>query len=175
MRKELQLRHRGRPYLERFRELKLRTQKLLELRTDLERRRMLAKAMAGDEDSLPNNLRPVFQSMKQQNVEISDQELAEREASFWRLLDLMFSENEDILQGEVVFIETDESTTAFRYPREREVPAGLTWHGLRSQRTFCAQADCLVDVGTERCLLIQIRPRDYPGSAGLTVGFKQER
>ena len=162
------------PYLDHFGKLKLRALSLLELRTDVERRRLLAKALEGDEESLPPNLKPIFERMREEHVTITAKEVAEGEASFWRLLDFMFSESEDVLQGEIVFIERDESTTVFRYPRKRDVPAGLRWHGLRQHRTFCAIADCLVDAGTEPCVLVQLRPRDYPESAGLTVGFKRE-
>ncbi len=163
------------PYLEDFDELRHRALKLLELRTDVERRRLLLRALDGDEEALPPNLKPVFERMRQERVTLTAKEVAEGEASFWRMLDLMFSENDSVLQGEIVFIEKDESITVFRYPRQREVPAGLRWHGLRQHRTFCAVADCLVEDGTEPCLLVQLRPRDHSGSAGLTVGFKRDR
>ena len=161
------------PYLDEFEELRRRALSLLELRTGVERRRLLLRALEGDEESLPPNLKPVFERMRQERVTLTVKEVAEGEASFWRMLDFAFSESENVLQGEIVFIEKDESTTVFRYPRKREVPAGLRWHGLRQHRTFCAVADCLVDDGIEPCVLIQLRPRDYPGSAGLTVGFKR--
>ncbi len=161
------------PHLDEFDELRHRALNLLEFRTDIERRRLLVRALEGDEESLPPNLKPVFERMRQERVTLTAKEVAEGEASFWRMLELMFSENENILQGEIVFIERDESTTVFRYPPKREVPAGRRWHGLRQHRTFCAIADCLVDAGTEPCVLVQLRPRDYSGSAGLTVGFKR--
>jgi len=161
------------PHMERFRELKLRTSDLLELRAKVERKRLLARALSEGEESLPPNLRPVFESMQQQNVTITEQEVAEDESSFWRLLEVLFSDDPNVLQGEIVFIERDESVTAFRHPRDREVPAGLRWHGLRQQRTFCALGDCLVEQGSEPCVLVQLRPREYAGSAGLTVGFKR--
>lgn len=163
------------PYLDEFGTLKLHTQDLLELRADVERRRALLKALEGDEGSLAPNLKPQLERMREEGVTITAKEVAEGEASFWRLLDFTFSRNESILQGEVVFLERDESTTVFRYPRKREIPAGLRWHGLRQNRTFCALADCLVDTGAEPCVLVQLRPRDYPGSAGITVGFKREQ
>ncbi len=162
------------PYLDQFAELRQRAQKLIELRTDVERRRLLSRALGGDEESLPPNLRPTFERMRQEGVTLTAKEVEEGEAAFWRMLDLAFTESKDILQGEIVFIEKDESTTVFRYPRKREVPAGLRWQGLRQHRTFCAVADCLVDDGTEPCVLVQLRPRGYPGSAGLTVGFKRD-
>ncbi len=161
------------PYLDQFGEFKLRALDLLELRTDIERRRKLAKALAGDEESLPASLKPTLERMREQNVTFTDAELAEGEATFWQMLDLAFSKTEDLLQAEISFIESDESTTVFRYPRGREVPAGARWKGLRQQRTFCAFADCLVEDGSEPCLLVQFRSRSYPGSAGLTVGFRR--
>ena len=162
------------PHLEEFNKLKLRALSLLELRTDVERRRLLAGALEGDEESLPPNLKPLLERMRKEGVTITRREVADGEASFWKMLDFTFSENEKILQGQVIFIERDETTTVFRYPRKREVPAGLRWHGLRQPRTFCAVADCVVDAGTEPCVLVQLRPRDYPGSAGVTVAFKRE-
>lgn len=162
------------PHLEEFGKLKLRALKLLEFRADVERRRALVKALNGDEESLPPNLKPRLERMREEGVTITAKEVAQGEASFWRMLDFTFSANENILQGEVVFIEQDESTTVFRYPRKRETPAGLRWHGLRQNRTFCAVADCLVETGAEPCVLVQLRPRDYSGSGGITVGFKRE-
>ena len=163
------------PYLDDFGKLKLRALSLLELRTDVERRRLLARALEGDEESLPPNLKAVFERMREEHITLTAKEVEEGEASFWRMLEVAFSDNESILQGEIVFIERDESTTVFRYPRKREVPAGLRWRGLRQPRTFCALADCLVDDGSEPCVLVQLRPRDHAGSAGLTVGFKREQ
>ncbi len=136
---------------------------------------MLARALEGDEESLPPNLKAVFERMREEHITLTAKEVEVGEASFWRMLEVAFSENESILQGEIVFIERDESTTVFRYPRKREVPAGLRWRGLRQPRTFCALADCLVDDGSEPCVLVQLRPRDHAGSAGLTVGFKREQ
>lgn len=163
------------PYLERFREMKLRALKVLELRAANEQRRLLAQALRDDDaTSLPANLKPMFTQMKEERVAFTDKDLAESDATFWHLVDLMFAESDDVLQGEIVFVEADESTTRFQYPRGRDVPAGLRWQGLRQARTFCAVGDCLVESGTESCLLIQIRPRDYRGSAGVTVGFTRE-
>lgn len=163
------------PYLDRFKEMKLRALKLLELRSSNQRQRMLARALRDDDPaSLPPALKPEFVRMKQASVDLTEEDIEESEASFWRLFDLMFAEDDDVLQGEIVFVEADGSVTSFRHPRDREVPAGLRWHGLRQARTFCAFGDCLVESGTEPCLLMQIRPRDYRGSAGLTVGFSRE-
>ncbi|MCZ6805753.1 MAG: hypothetical protein O7F08_02270, partial [Deltaproteobacteria bacterium] len=52
------------PYLDHFGKLKLRALSLLELRTDVKRRRLLAKALEGDEESLPPNLKPIFERMR---------------------------------------------------------------------------------------------------------------
>ena len=60
-----------------------------------------------------------------------------------------------------------------RYPRERELPVGLKWYGLRQQRTFAGVANCVTDEGSEPCVLVQLRPRDYAGSAGLTVAYRR--
>ncbi|MEM7137763.1 MAG: hypothetical protein AAF500_14360 [Myxococcota bacterium] len=161
-------------YIDRFDEYKRRTIKLLELRERNHRRKLLADALkVGNAESLPPALRPTFNQMQREDRTFTERELTNDEASFWRLFNLMFSQDPDVLQGEIIFIERDESMSAYRYPSEREVPAGLRWHGMRQNRTFCAVADCLIDTGTEPCVLIQLRPRDYGGSAGLTVGFKR--
>lgn len=163
------------PYMERFQTFKHRTAKLLELRRENEQRKLLSEALAsGDESSLPDGLKPLFRNLKAENATLTDTEIKHAEGSFWRLFDLMFRQDPEVLQGEVIFVDLDDSVSVFRYPREREVPAGLKWHGLRQNRTFCALASCLVDTGAEPCVLIQLRPRDYGGSAGLTVGFKRE-
>ena len=162
------------PHLQQFEELKRRSHKLIEFRTDLEQRRAIAKAFAGDEHSLPTRLRPLFDRMRQERAVVTDKEVAQREASFWRMFDVAFIDTDRVLQAELAYVEEDESITAFRHPREREVPAGLRWHGLRQPRTFCALAECLVEDGTESCVLVQLRPRGYAGSAGLTVGFERE-
>lgn len=163
------------PYMERFQTFKHRTAKLLELRRENQHRKLLAKALAaGDDSSLPDGLKPLFRNLQTENATVTEAEIKHAEGSFWSLFDLMFRQDPDVLQGEVVLLGRDDSVSAFRYPREREVPAGLRWHGLRQSRTFCALGSCLVETGAEPCVLIQLRPRDYGGSAGLTVGFKRE-
>ena len=49
------------PYIENFGDLRLRAQKLLELRADVHRHELLIKAMNGDEESLPANLKPLLE------------------------------------------------------------------------------------------------------------------
>ena len=161
------------PYIESFGELRLRASSLLELRADVRRQRLLVAAMNGDEESLPPNLKPLLERMRADRVEVTDELLEHGEAVFWRMLDYAFSENPNVLQGEIVFLEKDGSTSIMRYPRERELPVGLRWYGLRQQRTFTGLANCVTDDGSEPCVLVQLRPRDYPGSAGLTVAYRR--
>jgi len=160
------------PHLKHFDELRSRALSLLELRADVERKRLLVKAREGDEESLPDNLRPVFERMQAERMEITEAQLRDGEALFWRMLDYSFSENPNVLQAEIVFLEKDGSRSTFRHPRERELPAGVQWHGLRRHRTYTGLATCLTTEGSEPCVLLQLRPRDYPGSAGLTVAFR---
>ena len=161
------------PYIESFGELRLRALSLLELRSDIAQRRLLAKALAGDEDALPNNLKPLFERMRAEGAQVTDKQLEYGDALFWRMLDFAFSENPNVFQAEIVFLEEDGSTSAFRHPRQREIPAGVKWHGLRQHRTFAALTDCVTDAGSEPCVLLQLRPREYPGSAGLTVAYRR--
>lgn len=161
------------PYIEDFGELRSRALSLLELRSDVERRRLLADALAGDEESLPENLKPMLERMRAERAEISQQQLQHGETLFWRMLDYTFSENPNVLQAEILFLEKDGSVASFRHPRGREIPVGVKWHGLREQRTFAGLADCETDEGSERCVLLQLRPRDYAGSAGLTVAYRR--
>ena len=161
------------PHVEAFDELRVRALDLLVLRADVERKKLLFAAANGDEESLPENLRPVFEQMQSERVELTEAQLEQGEALFWRMLDRAFSDNPDVLQGEIVFLEKDGSISRFAHPREREVPAGVKWFGLRQQRTFAGVASCVTDDGSEPCVLIQLRPRDYSGSAGLTVGFRR--
>lgn len=161
------------PYLEDFSDLRLRALTLLELRSDIQRRRLLAKAMKGDEESLPDNLKPLLQQMRSEGAEVTDKQLEHGEALFWRMLDYTFSENPNVLQAEIVFLEKDGSVSSFRHPRERELPVGLKWYGLRQHRTFAGLTNCMTDDGSEPCVLLQLRPRDYSGSAGLTVAYRR--
>jgi hypothetical protein len=161
------------PYIENFGDLRLRALSLLELRADVQRRRLLAAAMKGDEESLPDNLRPVLERMRAARDEVTDEQLEHGETLFWRMLDYTFSENPNVLQAEIIFLEKDGSVSAMRHPRERELPVGLKWYGLRQQRTFAGLTNCVTDGGSEPCVLLQLRPRDYSGSAGLTVAYRR--
>ncbi len=161
------------PYLESFGEMRKRALELLELRYDVQQKRELAAAMGGDEESLPPNLRPLLERMREQGVRITEKQVDEGEATFWRLLDFAFAENPNVLQGEIVFIKSDDTIARFRHPRERELPAGVRWYGLREQRTFAGLASCETDEGSEDCVLLQLRPREYSGSAGLTVAYRR--
>jgi len=129
--------------------------------------------MKGDGQSLPENLKPVLRRMRAQGVEVTDKEVEHGDALFWRMLDFAFSQNPDVLQAEIVFLEKDGSISSFRHPRDRELPAGVRWYGLRQPRTFTGLASCMTDDGSEPCVLLQLRPKDYAGSAGLTVAYRR--
>ena len=159
-------------HVDEFDKMRVRALELLELRADIERKKVLLEASKGDPESAPENLRPLLERMRAENVEVTPEELRDGEALFWRMLDRTFSNRQDVLQAEIVFLEKDGSISRFRSPREREVPAGVKWFGLRQQRTFAGRARCLTESGSEPCVLIQLRPRDYSGSAGLTVAFR---
>lgn len=150
-----------------------RALELLELRSDIERKKLLRAASEGDPASAPENLKPLLEQMRAQNVKLTQAELDRGQALFWRLLDQAFSSHPDVMQAEIVFIEKDGTISRFRSPRDREVPAGVKWFGLREQRTFSAVARCVTADGSEPCVVIQRRPRDYAGSAGLTVAFRR--
>jgi hypothetical protein len=161
------------PHIETFSELRARALELLELRAGVERNKRLYAATQGDEDAASENLEPLLEQMEAENVQITQEELDRGDASFWRMLDLAFSSPE-VLQAEIVLVEKDGAISRFRTPRKREVPAGVRWYGLRQQRTFAGLANCVTEDGSEPCVLIQLRPRDYSGSAGLTVGFRRD-
>jgi len=161
------------PYIEDFGELRLKALSLLELRSDVQRQRLLAQAMKGDEASLPENLKPLLERMRVEHATVDDKQLQRGEDLFWRMLDYAFSQNPNVLQAEIVFLEKDGSVSAFRHPREREVPLGVHWYGLRQHRTFSGLTNCVTDDGSEPCVLLQLRPRDYAGSAGLTVAYRR--
>ena len=100
------------PYIENFGDLRLRAQKLLELRTDVQRHELLIKAMNGDEESLPANLKPLLERMRTEGVEITDKQVEHGEALFWRMLDYTFSENPNVVQAELIFVEDDGSASS---------------------------------------------------------------
>ncbi len=161
------------PYIEDFGHLRLKALSLLELRSDVQRRRLLAQAMKGDEASLPDNLKPVLERMRAERATVDDKELKQGDELFWRMLDYAFSQNPNVLQAEIVFLEKDGSVSAFRHPRERELPLGVKWYGLRQHRTFTGLTNCVTNDGSEPCVLLQLRPKDYAGSAGLTVAYRR--
>lgn len=153
--------------------MRIRALELLELRADVERKKILLEASRGDPESAPENLQPLLERMQEENVELTAEQLEKGEALFWRKLDRTFAEHPEVLQAEIVFLEKDGTVSRFRSPREGDVPAGIKWFGLRQQRTFAGLGRCVTEDGSEPCLLIQLRPREYPGSAGLTVAFRQ--
>lgn len=161
------------PYVEEFGRMRIRALELLELRADVERKKILLEASRGDPESAPENLQPLLERMQEENVELTAEQLEKGEALFWRKLDRTFAEHPEVLQAEIVFLEKDGTVSRFRSPREGDVPAGIKWFGLRQQRTFAGLGRCVTEDGSEPCLLIQLRPREYPGSAGLTVAFRQ--
>jgi len=161
------------PHVEEFGQMRVRALELLELRADVERKKVLLQASKGDPESVPENLKPVLEQMRTENVELTEKELEDGEALFWRMLDQAFSDRPEVMQAEIAFLEKDGAISRFRSPREREVPAGVKWFGLRQQRTFAGLSRCVTDDGSEPCVLIQLRPRDYSGSAGLTVAFRK--
>jgi hypothetical protein len=160
-------------HLEAFSVMRVRALELLELRADVERKKLLLQASEGDPESAPDNLKPLLEQMRAQNVQLTAEELERGEVLFWRMLDRAFSEHPDVMQAEIVFLEKGGAISVFRSPRDRELPAGVKWFGLREPRTFAGLASCVTDEGSEPCVLIQRRPRDYPGSAGLTVAFRR--
>jgi hypothetical protein len=159
--------------MEEFGRMRGRALELLELRANVEQKRALLHASKADPESVPDNLKPLLERMRAENVELSAEQLEAGEALFWRMLDRAFSEQPGVLQAEIGFLEKDETISRFRSPRHREIPAGVKWFGLREQRTFAGLGRCVTDVGSEPCVLIQRRPRDYAGSAGLTVAFRE--
>lgn len=161
------------PHLEAFGELRMRALELLELRADVERKTLLFRAAQGEEGVLPENLRSAYERMQAERVELTEAQLEEGEALFWTMLDRAFVEEPDVLQAEIVLIDKDGAISTFRSPRGREIPAGVQWHGLREQRTFAGLGTCLTNDGSEPCVLVQRRARDYAGSAGLTVAFRR--
>ena len=161
------------PYVEHFGELRSRALKLLELRTDVARKRLLVSAVNGDEGALPESMKPLLERLRTSGTVISEEQLDHGEEMFWRMFDLAFSQNPNVLQAEILFIERDGSVSSLRYPRERDVPVGVNWHGLRQHRTFAGLTNCRTDEGSEPCVMLQLRPRGHPGSAGLTVAYRR--
>jgi hypothetical protein len=153
--------------------MRLRALELLEFRADLERKKLLLHAVEHPDDPVPDNLEPVLQQMRDQGATIEPEEIEERERVFYSMVRAAFLDDPAIVQGEIVFLESNGQVSRFPYPEDSELPRGVRWHGLRQQRTFAGLDRCLTDSGSEPCVLIQLRPREYPGSAGLTVAFRR--
>jgi hypothetical protein len=111
--------------------------------------------------------------MQAQHVELEAADIDRGEQLFATMLAGAFTEDPEILQGEIVFLESNGEVSRFPHPEDSELPAGVKWHGLRQQRTFSALARCVTEDGSTPCVLIQLRPREYAGSAGLTVAFRR--
>jgi len=163
----------AKPYAENFAEQRSRALKLLELRTDVARKRLLVAAVNGDEESLPDNMKPLLERFRASGTVITEEHLEDGEAMFWRMFDFSFSRNPNVLQAELLFIERDGSVSSLRYPRQRAIPVGVDWHGLRQNRTFAGLTNCVTEDGSEPCVMLQLRPRNHPGSAGLTVAYRR--
>ena len=161
------------PHLESFSRLRLRALELLELRSDVERKKLLLHAVEHPEDPVPENLEPVLEQMQNQHIELTATDIENGERVFRKMLRTAFMDDPEILQGEIVFLEGNGEVSRFPYPEDAELPAGVEWHGLRQQRTFAGLSRCLTDDGSQPCVLVQLRPREYPGSAGLTVAFRR--
>lgn len=161
------------PHLESFSKLRLRALELLELRADIERKKLLLYALEHPEEPVPDNLEPVLERMKTQHIELDRAEIERGEQIFAQMLGTAFLDDPAILQAEIVFLESNGEVSRFAHPADAELPAGVQWYGLRQQRTFAGVARCLLVEGSEPCVLVQLRPRDYPGSAGLTVAFRR--
>jgi hypothetical protein len=161
------------PHLESFSKLRLRALELLELRADIERKRLLLHAVENPEDPVPDNLQPVLEQMRSQNVDLEAEDIEHGEQLFAQMLQTAFLDDPEVLQAEIVFVEGNGEVSRFPHPEDSELPAGVQWYGLRQQRTFAGLARCLGDDGSEPCVLIQLRSREYPGSAGLTVAFRR--
>jgi len=161
------------PYLASFADLRLRTLKLLELRIDVARKRLLVAAMNGDEESLPDELKPLLERLRASGTVISKEQLDHGEEVFWRMLDFTFSQDPNVLQAEILYVEKDGSVSLLRYPRESELPVGVKWHGLRQNRTFVGLSNCVTVDGSEPCVMLQLQSLEYPGSAGLTVAYRR--
>lgn len=161
------------PHLENFADLRSRTVKLLELRIDIAHRRLLRAAMNGDEESLPDELKPLLERLRASRTEISEQELERGEEIFWRMFDFTFSQDRNVLQAEILFVEKDRSVSLLRHPRESALPAGVKWHGLRQNRTFVGLSNCVTADGSEPCVILKLESLEHPGSAGLTVAYRR--
>ena len=161
------------PYLKSFATLRMRTLRTLELRADVERKKRLLHAIEHPEDPVPKNLEPLLEEMRNENVELTQDDIDYGEQLVAKRVEAVFADHPDILQGEIVFVERNGEVSRFADPPESEMPAGVQWYGLRQQRTFAGLARCFTDDGAEPCVLIQLRPRDYSGSAGLTVAFRR--
>ena len=161
------------PYIESFATFRSRTLKLLEMRRDVQRKRLLLAAMNGDEESLPGKLKPYLERLRSSGSVITEEELEHGEAVFLRMMGFTFSQNPNVLEAEILFIEDDGSASSLRHPPESELPVGVKWHGLRQNRTFVGLSNCPTEDGSEPCVIIQLRPREYPGNAGLTVAYRR--
>ncbi|MFW2386920.1 MAG: hypothetical protein ACN4G0_01180, partial [Polyangiales bacterium] len=64
------------PHLPSFSELRARATKLLELRTATAEKRLFLAAMNGDEDSLPERLKPRLERMRETGEVLSEEKLA---------------------------------------------------------------------------------------------------
>lgn len=105
-------------------------------------------------------------SLRQTNIDRAQEE-------FRRRFEEIFATSKGVLQAQLVFFHERRSST-YLYPEDTPFPVAGRWHGLRQPRTFCALADCNMDGQSAPCVVLQLRPYEHPGSAGLTVAFARE-
>ena len=154
-----------------FNQLRAETRRLFETRAQVELKRQLFNVRNQDDDALPPALRQARSLMRAKGVELNAEDIERDEAALRQRIDEVFGAHEGVLLGEIVIIDPDQTVT-LQYPQNVSPPVVAKWAGLREQRMFCAIAECRAGDARQPCVVIQLRPRGYPGSAGLTVGFR---
>ena len=117
-------------------------------------------------------MREALRRLEATGAELTAEDIEREEAALADRVERVFKEIADVLVAEILIVEP-ERTVTLQYPENTPLPIVTKWVGLREHRLYCGQADCAVGQASQPCTLIQLRPREHAGSAGLTVGFRR--
>ena len=155
-----------------FDRLRGETRRLIQARAQTVFKREVLNARGRDESTLSPRIREALETLRARGAELKAEDVDREEAALGDRVDRVFKAEGDVLVAEILIVEP-ERTVTLQYPENTPLPVVMKWAGLREHRLYCGLADCQVGQASQPCALIQLRPREHAGSAGLTVGFRR--
>ena len=158
--------------METFGRLRGETRRLIQARAQTAFKRDVLNARNRDESTLSPRLREALERLRATGAELEAEDIDREDAALRDRVDRVFKAYGDVLVTEILIVEP-ERTVTLQYPENTPLPIVTKWVGLREHRLYCGLANCTVGETSQPCALIQLRPREHAGSAGLTVGFRR--